>query len=231
MNFKIADINIDVVKKDIKHMHLAVYPPDGRVRLSAPKTTKEEKLRLYTISKLKWIKKQQKKFREQKREKPRQFINGESHYFLGNRYLLKVIEHDKRRSKVVKVNRTYIELHVPKGSTLEKRKRVIEEWYRKHLKEVAVPMLEKWSEKVGVEVNDWGVRKMKTKWGSCNTDQHRIWLNLELAKKPKKCVEYIVLHELIHLIERKHSNRFVMLLDQYMPAWRTRKEILGRTIY
>lgn len=230
MTIDIGDMEIEVVKKDIKHIHLAVYPPDGRVRLSAPLQTHEEKLRLYTISKLKWIKKQQKKFREQKREIPRKFINGESHYFLGHRYLLKVREHEGRTSKVARVNRTYIQLNIPTGLPYEKRKKVMEEWYRKELKAVAAPMIKSWSEKIGVDVNSWGVRKMKTKWGSCNTAEHRIWLNLELAKKPKKCIEYIVVHELIHLLERKHSDRFVRLLDRYMTNWRFRKDLVNKTV-
>jgi predicted metal-dependent hydrolase len=223
----ISDINIDVVKKDIKNMHLAVYPPHGKVRLATPKNVTEETIRLFTISKLSWIKKQQRKFKGQHRQAERQYVNRESHYFGGKRYMLRVIESDSIGKVEIK-GKSQIILYTKPSTSVEQRSIVLNEWYRSQLKQRALSMIEKWEKTIGVSVDSWGIRQMKTKWGSCNIESKRILLNLELAKKPVRCLEYIIAHELIHLLERKHNDRFLALMNKFMPQWRTYKDELNR---
>lgn len=223
---QIANVQIDVVRKDIKNMHLAVYPPLGRIRLAVPQNTDEEVLRLFAISKLGWIKKHVKNFQEQARQTKREYISGESHFFQGKRYILEVKHHDGF-GKVSISGTKKINLKIAKGTTVEDRARIMREWYRKQLKLQIPSLIEKWEKIIGVKINDWGVRQMKTKWGSCNTDAKRIWLNLELAKKPPICLEYIVVHELIHLLERNHNDKFIAYLDKFMPKWRMYRDELN----
>lgn len=223
---KIANVQIDVVRKNIKNMHLAVYPPHGRIRLAVPENTDEEILRLFAISKLGWIKKHVKNFKEQARETKRDYVSGESHFFQGKRYILEVHE-DKGYSKVSVNGTKKINFKVPTGATTEDKARVMKEWYRKQLKIQIPPLIQKWEKVVGVQVNDWGVKQMKTKWGACNVDAKRIWLNLELAKKPVICLEYILVHELVHLHERNHNDRFIALMNQFMPKWRLYRDELN----
>lgn len=224
-SIKIANMEIDVIRKDIKNMHLAVYPPNGRIRLAVPQKTDEEVLRLFAISKLGWIKKHVKNFQEQARETKRIYVSGESHFFQGKRYILEVKEHDGY-SKVHINGTKKINLKVPYGATVEDKSRTMKEWYRKQLKIQIPPLIEKWEKIIGVKAADWGVKQMKTKWGACNTDAKRIWLNLELAKKPPICLEYILVHELVHLLERNHTDRFIHLMNEFMPKWRLhRKEL------
>jgi len=223
---QIANVEIDVVRKDIKNMHLAVYPPHGRIRLAVPQKTDEEVLRLFAISKLGWIKKHVKNFKNQARETKRDYVSGESHFFQGKRYILEVQEHDGY-SKVKLSGTKKISVKIPVGSSVERKADIMKEWYRKQLKIQIPPLLEKWEKVMGVEVNDWGVKQMKTKWGACNTDAKRIWLNLELAKKPPICLEYILVHELVHLHERNHNDRFIQLMNEFMPKWRLHRNELN----
>ena len=223
---KIANVQIDVVRKNIKNMHLAVYPPHGRIRLAVPENTDEEILRLFAISKLGWIKKHVKNFKEQARETKRDYVSGESHFFQGKRYILEVHE-DKGYSKVSVNGTKKINFKVPTGATTEDKARIMKEWYRKQLKIQIPPLIQKWEKVVGVQVNDWGVKQMKTKWGACNVDAKRIWLNLELAKKPPICLEYILVHELVHLHEKNHNERFIALMNQFMPKWRLHRNELN----
>lgn len=222
----ISGIDIELVRKDIKNIHLGVYPPSGRVRIAAPARMDEASIRLFAISKLSWIRKHQKNFSEQRRETPREFVSGESHYFLGHRYLLQVIEHTGN-NRVHLRNKKYMDLYVKPGATLEQRGRALREWYRRELKKLVPPLIAKWEEVVGVKVEDWGVKQMRTKWGTCNIEARRIWLNLELAKKPVGCLEYIIAHELVHLHERNHTARFVALMDRFMPNWRGCRDVLN----
>ncbi len=222
----IANMHIDVVRKDIKNMHLAVYPPEGRVRLAVPENTDKEVLRLFAISKLGWIKKHVKTFREQVRETPRQYVSGESHYFMGKRYLLEVITHNGY-SKVEWSNSKTLKLFCKSELGVGEKAVIIREWYRKQLKAQMPDLIKKWEKVIGVKIDDWGVRRMKTKWGSCNPDAKRIWLNLELAKKPTKCLEYILVHELVHLLERNHNDRFIKYMDEFMPKWRLHRDKLN----
>lgn len=207
-------------------MHLAVYPPNGRIRLSAPEKTDKEVLRLFTISKLGWIKKQVKSFEQQARETPRQFVSGESHYFQGKRFLLEIIEAEGKQFVQLKGTKK-IEIHCRPDSSKAKRAELLKKWYREQLKVQIPGLLKKWEMKIGVKSNDWRVKQMKTKWGACNIEAKRIWINLELAKKPKNCLEYIIVHELIHLLERNHNDRFVAYLDEFMPKWRLQRDELN----
>jgi len=222
-----SGLSIDVVRKDIKNMHLAVYPPTGRIRIAAPLRVNDEAVKLFAISKISWIRKHQRNFVAQDRQSPRQFKERESHYFQGKRYLLRIIEHDAP-SKVVFKTKTYIDLYVRPNSTTEQRQTIINEWYREELKKTIQPIITKWEKQIGVTVNDWQVKQMKTKWGTCNIEQKRIWINLELAKKPIHCLEYIIVHEMIHLLERHHNDRFLALIEKYMPKWKFYKEELNK---
>ncbi|MBK8656988.1 MAG: M48 family metallopeptidase [Haliscomenobacter sp.] len=222
----VAGIDIDLIRKDIKNIHLAVYPPSGRVRIAAPEQMDAEAIRLFAISKIPWIRKHQRKFAEQQREAPREYVNGESHYFQGHRYLLHLIEHSGK-NKVVVRNKKYLDLYVKPGATAAQREKALREWYRRELKKQIPPLVEKWQRILGVELMDWGVKSMRTKWGTCNPDARRIWLNLELAKKPIPCLEYIIVHEMVHLLERRHNARFVAYMDRFLPQWRNYKETLN----
>jgi len=225
----IRNITIDVIKKDIKNLHLAVYPPTGRVRIAAPLNVKDEAVRLFAISKLGWIKKHRKNFAEQKRETEREYISGESHYYEGRRYLLNVI-YQKGNPKVKIRNKTHLDLYVRENSTLEQREKIMTEWHREKLKEKIPPLIEKWQRKIGVELKGWQVRKMRTKWGTCNIEAGRILLNLELSKKPNYCLEYIVVHELVHFIERHHNDRYLSFMDKFLPNWRIYRDELNELI-
>ena len=222
----VNDLVVDVHRKDIKNLHLGVYPPDGRVRVASPLNIDDEAVRLFIISKLGWIRKQQREFLAQPRQSIREYVSGESHYFMGDRYLLNVV-HRKGPPEIVIRNKNHIDLFVREGSDYEYRKRVMTEWYRSELKTLAAPLVEKWKNEMGVRVTHWGIRSMKTKWGSCNIERGRILLNLELAKKPQHCLEYIIVHELVHLLERHHNDRFVALMDKFMPQWRLFRDELN----
>lgn len=223
----VNNIKVNVVRKNIKNIHLAVYPPSGRVRIAVPSRVKEESIRLHVISKLSWIKRQQKRFKEQERIPPREYKNRESHYFEGKRYLLNIIETDLQ-PKVVIRNKTYLDLYVRKNSSREKCNEILNEWYREQIKKRLPKLIEKWEKRTGIVANEYKVKQMKTKWGSCNISARRIWLNLELAKKPVICTEYIIVHELIHLLERHHNEKFRAYLDKFMPQWQAHKRELNR---
>jgi len=224
-SFTVGSIKIDLIRKDIKNMHLAVYPPHGRVRLSAPLKTDTEMLRLFAISKLGWLKKNIKSFQEQPRETVRNYISGESHFFQGKRYLLEVIYHNGYNKIEIKGKK--IILYTKESSSTENRAKTIKDWYRKELKKQIPELIRKWEKIIGVNSNDWGVKQMKTKWGTCNIEAKRIWLNLELAKKPTNCLEYILVHELVHLLERNHNDKFVGYLNEFMPKWRLYRDELN----
>jgi len=224
----ISDITIDVIRKNIKNIHLAVYPPTGRVRLAVPMQLTDDTIRLFVVAKLSWIKRHQRKFKAQDRQLPREYKNRESHYFQGMRYLLNVIEKDAP-PKVTLRSKTYIDLTIRPNTPVEKRHEIMTEWYRTELKKEIPALIEKWEKVIGVKANDWQVKQMKTKWGTCNITRKRIWLNLELAKKPLQCLEYVIVHELVHLLERHHNNRFKEFMDVFMPHWRSHKEELNRT--
>jgi len=220
-------LSVDVFRKDIKNLHLAVYPPTGRVRIAAPLRIDDDAVRLFAISKIGWIRKHQRNFVAQDRQPPRQFKDRESHYFQGKRYLLRIIEQEAP-PKVVFKTKTYIDLYVRPNSTKLQRQTIINEWYRAEIKKQIQPIIDKWSPQIGVTVSDWQVKQMKTRWGTCNIEKKRILLNLELAKKPLHCLEYIIVHEMIHLLERHHNDRFLSFMEKFMPQWKFYKEELNR---
>lgn len=230
LQITVSDIDIDVVKKDIKNMHLSVYPPTGRVRISSPNEMPTKSIRLFVVKKLSWIKKHIKNMQSQARQPERKYIQQESHYFNGQRYLLNIIKRDAA-PKVEIRNKKYMDLYVRPGSSREKREEVIKGFYRAELKKQISALINTWEEKMGVTVQDWMVRQMKTKWGSCNSEAGRIILNLELAKKSTECLEYVIVHEMVHLQERLHTDRFKALLDQYMPSWKERRKKLNELVF
>lgn len=223
----VSNIIIDVVRKKIKNIHLAVYPPTGRVRLAAPLSAKDEAIRLFIVSKIGWIRRNQRKFDAQERIAPREYKERESHYFLGKRYLLRITETDKA-SKVVIANKRFIELHIRPDTTTAKRQEILNEWYRAELKTRIPEIIQKWEKIMKVKVAEFHVKQMKTKWGTCNIEMKRIWLNLELAKKPLHCLEYIIVHEMVHLLERHHNDRFRHYMDTYLPNWKALKTELNK---
>jgi predicted metal-dependent hydrolase len=225
-SFQVRGIKVEVVRKDIKNLHLGVYPPLGRVRVAVPLVINDEAVRLAVIDKLGWIKRQKTKFAQQSRQSEREMVNGESHYFLGRRYRLRVHEQDGA-ARVALHGVASMDLFVRPGSSAEKRATVLMDWHRTSLRSVITDLLALWQPRLGVQATHWGIKKMKTKWGSCNVSARRIWLNLELAKKPVQCLEYIVVHELVHLLERNHTERFTALMDRHLPDWRTRREVLN----
>lgn len=223
---QLGALAVDVVLKDIKNVHLSVYPPNGRVRIAAPARMSLDTIRVFAISKLGWIKQQQKKLREQERETPREYLNRESHYLWGRRYLLTVREGGEAPSIELRPRR--IILRMRPGTSEEKKQALFEEWYRGQIKAAVHSLLAKWQPLMGVTVNRVFVQRMKTKWGSCNPAARHIRLNTELAKKPPECLEYIVVHELAHLIEPTHTRRFIALMDRFMPKWQFYREALNR---
>jgi len=223
----ISNIKIDIIHKDIKNVHLAVYPPNGRVRIAAPHSVSDDALKLFAVSKLGWIRRRQRDFKNQERQTQREYKNRESHYFFGKRYLINVIEHNAPPQVVIR-NKTYIDIHIRKGSNAEQIKSFMNEWYRQQLKNIVPKYIKKWEKIIGVSVGSFGIKQMKTKWGSCNIEAKRIWINLELSKKPLRCLEYIIVHEMVHLLERHHNERFLEYMNKYIPQWKTYKKELNR---
>ena len=222
----IGYIYIDVVQKVIKNVHLSVHPPMGRVRISAPLRMDLDTIRVFVTSKLNWIKKQQHKIRSQEREAPREYITRESHYYLGRHYLLRVIEHDA--SPKVALKHETMEMYIRPNTGIGKRQIILDEWYRQRMKETVPGLIAQYEKAMKVHVAEFGIKKMKTRWGTCSRRANKIWLNLELAKKPRECVEYVVVHEMAHMLKRYHNERFAALMDQYLPKWRFYKEELNR---
>lgn len=214
---QLGDIAVEVVLKDIKNVHLSVYPPTGRVRISAPSRMPLGTIRVFAISKLGWIKQQQEKFREQERETPREYLDRESHYIWGKRYLLSLCERGQPPAVALKHDRLVLTARA--GTDRATKEAIVAQWYREQIKAVASELIAKWAPRLGVSVNRVFVRQMKTRWGSCTPRTHTIRLNTELAKKPKECLEYVVVHEMAHLLEPSHNARFVALMDRFMPAW------------
>ena len=223
---KLGNIAVDVILKDIKNVHLSVYPPTGRVRVSAPKRMSMDTIRVFAISKLGWIRKQQAKLQAQERETPRDFLERESHHVWGRRYLLNMIEGDQAPSVTLKGNKMTLKIR-PQTSG-DKRQEIIENWYREQLKAEAKTLIAKWEPQINVTVDRFYVRRMKTKWGSCNPKKRSIRLNTDLARKPRECLEYLVVHEMAHILEPTHNARFVALIDQFMPNWQHRRDQLNQ---
>jgi predicted metal-dependent hydrolase len=222
----VGGLPVQVVRKAIKNLHLGVYPPNGRVRVAAPLAVSDHAVRLAVVGKLGWIKRQRARFADQPRQSRRELVSGETHYVLGRRYRLRVIER-RGPCRVVLRNRTTLELWVRPVSDASARDQVLQRWYRDRLRDLVPPLLAKWEPVLGVHAADWRIKKMKTKWGACSVDARRIWLNLELAKKPARCLEYLVVHELVHLVERRHNDLFTQMMDQHLPLWRQHRQELN----
>jgi len=222
---KLGDIAVDVVRKDIKNVHLSVYPPTGKVRIAAPERMSLETIRVFAISKLAWIRQQQRKLQEQDRETFREYLDRESHYVWGKRYLLKIVEADAAPS--VEMKHDGLILRVRPGTGKLKKRVIVEAWYRERLKTAVSPLIVKWEPRLGVKVARVFVQRMKTKWGSCNARSRNIRLNTDLAKKPRECLEYIIVHELIHLRERHHNDNFTALVNRFLPQWKLRRDDLN----
>jgi len=214
----ISGLTVAVERKAIKNLHLGVYPPNGRVRVAAPLAVSDNAVRLAVIGKLGWIKRQQTRFSTQPRQSAREWVSGETHYVFGRRYRMRVVT-TEGPAKVVLRNSSRLELHIRPDASGAQKDRVLQAWYRQQLKLRIPPLLEKWQPILGVEAVAWGIKKMKTRWGTCTIEARRIWLNLELAKKKPGCLEYILVHELVHLLERHHNDHFVALMNRCLPHW------------
>lgn len=224
----VSGITVEVVRKAIKNLHLGVYPPAGRVRVAVPMHIDNEAVRLAVISKLGWIRRQQRAFARQARQSQREMVAGESHYLFGRRYRLRVVEEEAPAQVTVRGN-THLVLRVRPGTPAEKREEILSRWYRRQLRERVPELIARWEPVIGVQISEWGIRRMKTRWGTCNIAARRIWLNLELAKKTPRCLEYILVHEMVHLLERHHNERFRELMDGFMPQWRLHRDELNRS--
>lgn len=227
MQQHIGSIEFELLRKPIKHMRISVLPPAGLVQVIAPDSFTETAIRLAFIARIPWIKKQQHAILQQARQSERQWVSGECHYLWGRAYRLEVIEHSgKHQVRFGKGN--FLQLRVRANTTVPNKAKVVQAFYRQQLAEEVPKLLEKWLPRMDVELQDWRIKQMKTKWGSCNIEAKRLWLNLELAKKPPTCLEYVLVHELVHLLERKHNVRFMNYMDQFLPDWRERRELLNR---
>lgn len=224
--FRLGETRIEVVRKDVKHVHLTVHPPAGRVRISAPRHLSEQAIRAFAVGKLAWIRRQQAKLRGQERETPREMIDRESHYVWGRRVLLRVIEGEGRAR--VELSPRHLTLHVRPRTSAKKRSALVDEWYRTQLREALPPLVAKWETRAQVAVRRAFIQRMKTKWGSANPRTGTIRLNTELARKPSQCLDYVVLHEIVHLIEPRHDSRFIGLMDSLLPSWRSVRDALNR---
>ncbi len=226
----VENIDIDLVMKKIKNIHLTVYPPDGRVRLAVPLQMDDEAVKTFFISKLPWINKQIKKYSSYEPQPVKQFASGEIHYFLGDEYIINIIETTGKQHIKLSDNK-FMDMYVKKDSTVEKREKILTEFYRQMLKDIIPSYIEKWESIMGVKVNEFGVKNMKTKWGTCNVRNKRIWINLELAKKNPKLLEYIIVHEMVHLLEKSHNQVFKNYMNKFLPDWKSIKdELNGLTI-
>ena len=221
----VDNLVVEVVRKRVKHVNFTVHPPDGRVRVSAPIRLSDDAVRKAILSKLPWIKRHQARMASQVRPPTPTYVSGESHDYLGQRYRLNVIE-EPTHARVELGGDHTLNLYVPEGSDSAQREHVLYEWYRHELEALIPPIIARWEPIVGKKVSRWGVKRMKTRWGSCNMKARRIWLNLELAKLPLICLEYVILHEMVHLLERLHNDRFYGYLDDFMPEWQPVREAL-----
>ena len=224
----VSGVPVEVVRKEIKNLHLAVYPPGGRVRIAVPSWVRSETVRLAVVSRLGWIRRQQTRFDEQDRQSEREMVTGETHFFQGRPYRLLVVAVQNRRAEVRTRNDRRMELRVPRGLTAHRRRVALNRWYRQELRRRIPALIAKWRPIVGVSVAEWRIKRMRTRWGTCNPTARRVWLNLELAKKQPACVEFVLVHEMVHLIEHRHNARFQLLMDRFMPNWRQHREWLNQ---
>jgi len=226
---RVGGIEAVVLYKPVKNLHLNVLPPLGKVRVTAPQNMNDDAIRTFLATRISWIKKMQAKFKGQERQSPREYVSGETYYFFGKKYKLEVLETETTSNVEIKGKTKILLIIRPKANVL-KREEIMQSWYRNELRKFLEKAINKWEKKIGVKACSYGIRRMKTRWGTCNHKKKNILFNLELAKKPERCIEYVVLHELLHLIEEKHSDKFIALLNKYMPKWKNEKEELNRLI-
>lgn len=224
---EVGGVAVEVVRKEIRNLHLAVYPPDGRVRIAVPRRVDDDAARLAVVDRLGWIRRQQAAFARQPRQSAREMVAGESHYVWGRRRRLTVLPH-AGASRVVVRGASALDLYVRPDADPAQREAALTAWYRSEIKGRVPDLVAAWEPVLGVSVANWGVRRMRTRWGTCNAAACRIWLNLELAKKPPECLEYIVVHEMTHILERHHNDRFRDLMDDFLPSWRIARDTLNR---
>jgi predicted metal-dependent hydrolase len=223
----VRGIDIDVIYKDIKNLHIGVYPPLGRVRVAAPKRLDDEQVRLAVIQRLPWIKRQREHLKAAQRQTEREMVTGESHYIWGVRRRLKVVERPGRSH--IEVDGDRLVLYASSDTTTEQRRATLDKWHRMQLRDAIPGIVKTWEDRLEVTVPKWTVRRMKTKWGSCNRETRHLWFNVELAKKHPDCLEYIIVHEMVHYFERNHGERFTRLMDKYLPDWRSRRDQLNKS--
>lgn len=223
---KIGEVDVEIHRRNIKNIHLNVLPPNGRVRLSVPEKTSEQTIRLAIVHKLGWIKRQQADFNQQARQSAREMVNGECHYLWGQKLRLQTKTAVGKHNIALK-GKTRLEITVKSDTSLDNKLKLLNNFYRNELQQQLEKLLPYWEERLQVKASATGIKKMKTKWGSCNTDAKRVWLNLELAKKPIECLEFILVHELVHLHERHHNSRFIVIMDKHLPDWRDRRKLLN----
>lgn len=221
-----GEVDVEIHRRDIKNIHLNVLPPNGKVRLSVPKNTSEQSIRLAIVNKLGWIKRQQADFQQQARQSIREMVSGEAHYLWGKKLRLAVRYTSLKHSIALK-GKTKLEIQVKEDTSVENRLKLLNGFYREALQAQINKLVPVWEKRLALKAGKISIRKMKTKWGSCNTDSKRILINLELAKKPVECLEFILVHELVHLIERHHNKRFLHLMDRHLPGWRERRNLLN----
>jgi predicted metal-dependent hydrolase len=224
---QVLDFEVDVVRKDIKNLHIGVYPPFGRVRVATPPQLDDEAVRLAVVARLPWIKKRRQAMQDQPRQTPREMVDGETHYVWGRPYRLRVVESGSVARVSIRPDGR-LEMRMPVGSDLETRRQRLDAWYRRELRKAIPPLISKWAPVLGVDEPSWGIRQMKTKWGTCNRERGHVWLNLELAHKPPQCLEYITVHEMVHLLERNHTDRFFDLMTKFLPTWESHREQLNQ---
>lgn len=224
---QIGDIEVEIVRKKIKNLHIGCYPPEGRVRVAAPDHVNNDAIRLAVLNRMQWIRRKQKQFASQERQTPRRYVSGETHFLFGRALRLEVVEWDKRVHRICRQGGEKLLFEVPAGSDQFQLRQWMSLWQKNELRRFAQPRVKLWSERLGIQSPKWGIRQMKTKWGSCNPDKSIIWLNLELAKKPDGMIDYVILHELAHLVSRRHDKKFSAILDRQLPRWRSIRQELN----
>jgi predicted metal-dependent hydrolase len=224
----VNDITVEILKKNNKNLHLYVLPPDGKVRVSAPYAMKDETIQSFVLTKMGWVKNQIQKFKNQLRQTERQYVTGESHYLWGRRYRLKLLP--TTGASFVSIVSGDMRLYARKGATAQQKDAVITEWYRERIKAKIPALMDEWQQRIGVIAPHWQVKNMRTRWGTCNAVKKRIWINLQLAKKPVECLEYVIVHELCHLLEKNHGHTFVALMDRHLPGWQATRKLLNEHI-
>lgn len=221
----VSDIEVDVVYKDIKHLHIGVYPPAGRVRVAAPARLDDDQVRRAVVQRMPWIRRQRANFQDAARQSEREMVDGESHYLWGARLRLRVVE--RPGCAGFRAGKSWLTMYVPPGTPADRRRDLLARWYRLQLRDALSPVIARWEERLDVSVPRWSLKRMKTKWGTCNPDTRHLWFNTELVKKHPDCVEYMVVHEMAHYFEPDHGEGFTALMDRLLPNWRARHEQLN----